>query len=189
MARNRDYKAEYARRIASAAKRGLSRSQARGHARRGEATVRTPPAADPAKLEAAFKSMRETGSQTAAAKAHNISPERLRRFVREKALAERNGRGWIFTDARSRQMVVISNGEVHHSTLAGFDQASLNGRHLNAVQKFIRSNDIDLLRPFEGAVVVDSSGKAHPLETNPNALHRIAAMGEPSFPEIYRITQ
>jgi hypothetical protein len=34
--RTRDYKAEYRRRITSAFKRGLTRSQARGHAKRGE---------------------------------------------------------------------------------------------------------------------------------------------------------
>ncbi len=35
MARQRNYAAEYARRVASAERRGLSRSQARGHARVG----------------------------------------------------------------------------------------------------------------------------------------------------------
>lgn len=34
--RARDYKAEYARRVASAERRGLSRTQARGHPREGE---------------------------------------------------------------------------------------------------------------------------------------------------------
>lgn len=36
MAKPRDYKAEYARRVRSAEARGLSRSQARGHPRKGE---------------------------------------------------------------------------------------------------------------------------------------------------------
>jgi hypothetical protein len=31
-------------------------------------------------------------------------------------------------------------------------------------------------------------GKSHPLETDPNALHRIAAMDTPPFHEIYEIT-
>lgn len=38
--RKRDYKAEYARRIARAKEKGYSRSVARGHARHGEAGIR-----------------------------------------------------------------------------------------------------------------------------------------------------
>lgn len=187
MARKRDFKAEYQRRIANAAKRGLSRSQARGHARTGEVPARPSPPKDAARLEAAFKAMRQLGSQSAAAKAHNISPERLRRFVRDNALAERNGRDWRFTDNRSREMKVISAGDIRLRKLADFDQASLNGRHLAAVKAFLSSNDIDLLRPFEGQSVLDAKGKAHLLETNPNTLHRLAASGSEVFHEIYRL--
>jgi hypothetical protein len=30
-------------------------------------------------------------------------------------------------------------------------------------------------------------GRLHPLETDPNAIHRLAAAGGPAFHEIYRI--
>jgi hypothetical protein len=186
MARKRDYRAEYARRIANAEMRGLTRSQARGHARPGEATLRSSRSA-PENLEAAFREMRRVGSQTAAAKAYNIAPERLRRFIREHSLAERHGRTWQFTDARTREMQVISGGDVYRVRLAGFDQASLNGKHLAAVKAFLTSNDIELLRPFEGQSVIDAKGKSHPLETNPNILHRLAAAGGEVFHEIYRL--
>lgn len=186
MAKQRDYKAEYQRRIASAQKRGLTRSQARGHARPGEASAR-PARSDTRNLEAAYKEMRRLGSQTAAAKAFNIAPERLRRFIRENSLAERRGRTWQFTDARTREMQVISDGDVYRIRLAGFDQASLNGRHLAAVKAFLSSNDIQLLRPFAGQSVLDAKGKSHPLETDPNILHRLAAAGDEVFHEIYRL--
>lgn len=187
MPRQRDHKSEYCRRIASAAKRGLSRSQGRGHARPGEAAVRPAPLKDRQRLEAALKTMRQSGSQTAAAKAHNISPERLRRYVRENDLAERKGRGWQFTDNRLREMQVISEGEIRRVKLSGFEQASINGSHLAAVKAFLSSNDIDLLRPFASLAVIDAKGRSHPLETNPNILHRLAAAGSEVFHEIYRL--
>ena len=186
MARARDFKAEYQRRIASAAKRGLSRSQGRGHARLGESLLRESQR-NTERLEAAFRAMRQSGSQSAAAKAFNISSERLRRFVRENSLAQRSGRNWTFTDDRPREMQVISGGDIRMMKLGGFDQASLNGRHLAAVKSFLSTNDIELLREFDGQAVVDAKGKSHPLETDPNVLHRLAAQGDQVFHEIYRL--
>jgi hypothetical protein len=188
MAKPRDYKTEYARRVAQGAAKGLSRSQARGHARRGEVQVR--PAKtdgkDADRLHAAYKDMRRTGSLTKSAKAFGISPERLRRAVKSQGLAERSGRTWHFTDDRPREMTVLTDGEAIKVKLANFDQASLNGRHLNAAKDFVRTNDSELLAQFIGQSVIDIAGKSHPLETDPNALHRIAASDEP-FHDIYRL--
>lgn len=187
MARKRDYKGEYQRRIANAAKRGLSRSQARGHARSGERPIRPKPIKSDDRLEAALKRLREIGNQGRAAKDVGVSAERLRRFVRENSLAERRGKRWHITDKRSRRMTVISRGEAREITLRDFDQASLNGKHLAAVGAFLRTNDIDLLSPFDGQAVIDAKGKAHPLETDPNALYRLAHAGGEVFHEVYRL--
>jgi hypothetical protein len=188
MAKKRDYKAEYRRRIANAEKRGLTRSQARGHPRPGEKGLKPSPRQDTEQpLEAAFKMLREVGSQKKAAKAHRISVDRLRRYVRQNALAEWTGRHWHFTDTRPRQMQVISGGEISVLTLKGFEEASLNGRHLAAVKSFLSSNDIELLKPFVGQSVTGAKGKRYPLETNPNTLHRLAAAGTEVFHEVYRL--
>lgn len=128
--RVRNYQAEYARRIANAEKRGLSRSQARGHARHGEAPVRKlkgNASLPDDRLEAALKRLRQTGNQTRAAKEVGVSPERLRRFLRENVQIEGHGRNLKITDRRHREMLVISNGEVRRRILRDFDQASLNG--------------------------------------------------------------
>ena len=186
MTKKRDYKAEYQRRIANAEKRGLSRPQARGHPRPGEKGIRPTAPKNPERLEAAYKTLRDIGSQKAAAKAHDVSVDRLRRYVREKDLAKWDGREWQFTDTRPREMQVISDGEVLFLTLDGFEQASLNGRHLAAVKDFI-SNDIAVLEPFIAQSVTDANGKRHPLETDPNTLHRLAAAGTEVFHEIYRL--
>jgi len=187
MARERDYKAEYARRLANAAKRGLSRSQARGHARPGEAVLRPPTNANMRMLEKAYRQLRVTGNLSATAKTYGISTERFRRFVRDNALATRQGRSWIFTDRRLRKMSVISGERMRTVTLDSFEQASLNGEYLNAVKLFLSSNDLNHLKPFLGRSVINAKGKAYPLETNPNALHRLAAAGSELFHEIYRL--
>ncbi|MEO6247143.1 MAG: hypothetical protein ABIO85_00985 [Sphingomicrobium sp.] len=187
MATTRNYQAEYQRRIANAAKRGLSRSQARGHARSIESPVRAQPFITDQKLEAALKLLRQTGRQAAAAKQAGVAPERFRRFLRHNSLAQRTGRLWQITDNRPRRMTVITEGDSKELTLDGFEQASLNGQHSAAVGAFLNSNDIDLLRPFEGRSVRDVHGKMHPLETDPNRLHRMAAQGDEVFHEIYRL--
>jgi hypothetical protein len=189
MSRQRDYKAEYERRIANAAKRGLTRSQARGHAKAGEAPVGRRSAKDSGKLEDALKLFRQTGNRAGAAKALGIAPERFSRFLADAVKVSGRGKSLTISDTRPREMNVLTAGEMRRITLSDFDQAALNGEHLSAVRAFLNSNDIDLLRRFEGRSVIDAKGAAHPLETDPNTLHRIAASDEPAFPEIYRIVQ
>ena len=187
MARTRDFKAEYARRIANAAARGLSRSQARGHARTGEAQIKGPKSKTDDRLEAALKLLRQTGDRAAAAKSVNIAPERLRRFLRENVQIEGRGRSLKITDNRPRDMTVISDGKADVLRLRDYDQASLNGQHLSAVREFIRTNDRELLLPFDDRAVIDAKGKAHPLDTDPNELYRLDAQGEGQVHEIYRL--
>jgi hypothetical protein len=141
------------------------------------------------RLEAALKALGRIGKQSAAAKEAGVSAERLRRFLRENALAERRGRTWHITDRRLRRMTVISKGEARELVLGGHNEASRNGRHLAAVQQFLRTNHRELLLPFEGEVVTDAKGKPHPLETDPNALHRIASAGSEVFHEVYRLVE
>lgn len=79
--RSRNYKAEYARRIAHGTAKGISRSQARGHPKPKELSVsskRPPKPIEDQRLQLAFKVLRQEKSLTAAAKAAKISPERLR---------------------------------------------------------------------------------------------------------------
>lgn len=187
MAGSRDYKAEYARRIASAANRGLSRSQGRGHSRSGEPSVRAKPIASDERLETALRLLRQNGNQGEAAKMAHVAPERFRRFLRENALADRDGRSWRITDNRVRYMTVLTAGESKELKFVGFKEPSINGEHLTAVRSFLGSNDIEFLRPFAGRSVTDANGNSHPLETDPNRLHRIAAQGEGVFHEIYRL--
>jgi hypothetical protein len=72
MAGQRNYAAEYQRRLANAARRGLSRSQARGHAKAGEAPIHGLRPVDRERLENALKAYRQSGRQTEAARSVGI---------------------------------------------------------------------------------------------------------------------
>jgi hypothetical protein len=190
--RARDYKAEYNSRVGRAISRGFNRSQARGHARAGEPPIRASAAKQPQndeRLERALVLYRKQGNQASAARAEGIGVERFRRFLRENVQVDRRGRTLRIIDLRPREMWVLSQGEAIVRRLRDFDQASLNGEHLNAVKQFLNSNDADLLEPFEGRSVIDVKGRAHLLETDPRALYRLAAAGSEVFHDVYRLIQ
>jgi hypothetical protein len=183
MAKQRDYKAEYQRRVTCGFAKGLSRTQARGHASRAK------PVAGDAKLEKALAALREGKSLTAAASKAHVSPERFRQFVREGNLARLEGRRWVVADNRARGVPIFSKRKRLTIIAANYEQAALAGRYWDAAHRFVASNDMSLIEPFVGQSVRDAKGKLHPLETDPNAIHRLAAAGGPAFHEIYRLTQ
>ena len=187
MARKRDYKAEYKRRLANAARRGLSRSQARGHAKAGEKSIRARRATNSAQLESALKAYRQTGRQIDAARSVGVSVELLRRYLRENVSIKRRGRTLVIDDNRTREMTIISKGRVSKAILPNFDAASLNGEYLSAVRAFLLSNEPSPLRRFEGSSVTDTAGKSHPFKTDPNTLYQLAAAGTELFHNIYRL--
>src|SRR5258706_4475403 len=93
----RDYKAEYASRIAKAWARGFTRSQARGHSKANEAPIsarKSPKPLEDMRLQRALKELREKKSLTAAAKMARVSPERLRAAAIAKGAIEKQGRRW-----------------------------------------------------------------------------------------------
>lgn len=190
MAAPRDYQAEYARRIAIGEGRGLSRSQARGHARPGEAPVSrrgAAPAYDP-RLERGLKAIRAGTPLTRAAPAIGVAPERLRRYVAQTGVVEKRGGRWVVGhDARLRQLPIYSRGRAVTITVAGYEPAALIGRYMAAVRAFLASNDPADLAPFVGEAVADVTGQRHPFETRSNVLYRLAAAPAESFEQVYRI--
>jgi hypothetical protein len=196
--RARDYKAEYARRIARGIAQGLSRSQARGHPRPLEpakTVIAKTAISKPAKpvkfdrrLEEGFRALRDGQTLTASAKSVHVSPERLRRYVAETGMVHREGRRWIIgPDVRPRIMQMFSKGDITVVTVNP-DEARLVGAYHSAVRQFLNTNDPAFLQLFEGQSVTDITGKKHPFETAPNAVHRLNETGGDSFEDVYQIT-
>lgn len=184
--RQRNYRAEYARRIASAKVRGLSRSQARGHARPSEKAIKGTPRNIDTEIELIRKALACGVSLTSAAKAHGVSKERARRYIATHGIAKFEGGKWIVTDARPRQVPIASKGE-QKVVVVSPEEASKAGSYANAAKFSLNTNDPEFLAPWRGKFVKDIRGKKHPLETDLNALHRIAAADDPSWPDIYKI--
>jgi hypothetical protein len=175
--------------VASAGARGLSKSQARGHARSSEAAITAPRATGPLddKLIAALRNFRTTNNLSAAAREARVSRERFRRFLGAEQVAKRDGRAWTITDNLIRELDMISAGRRQLVRVRGFDAASTIEKHNAAVRKFIRHRDPSFLAPFADVVITDSAGRHHTLETRPNTLLRLASSGGDGFEAVYRI--
>jgi hypothetical protein len=185
----RDYAAEYAQRIARGQAKGLTRSQARGHPRSGESSVsnrKTFKAIDDDRLQRALRVLRQEKSLAAAAKAARVSPERLRHLAKSKGAITKKGRRWIIDPNLPRRMPMFSRRRAIEVVVSG-DDASKVGAYMDVVGKFLATNNRDLLKPFVGQSVTDKAAQSHPFETNPNTLYRLAAAGEATFEQVYRI--
>jgi hypothetical protein len=184
----RDYQVEYARRIARGLAKRLSRSQARGHPRAGESSIRARPAKFDLRLEAGLKALRQGKSLTATARAQKVSPERFRNYVKGLPFVEkRHGRFVVGTDPRRRRVRFYSNGRPVTTIVQGYQPALLAGTYWDAVGEFLGTNDPDYLAPFIGAQITDVRGRTYTLETRPNVLYRLAREGGETFEQVYRI--
>ena len=176
-----------AQRTDRGARRSAPRRRKAATTRQKPRRSRRRPTSDP-RLEAAVLEMNRGRSLTAAAKALRISPKRLKESLRQRRIGKRKGRRWVATDQRRRKVSIITAGRLRTLSVIGYQPARLAGEHHSAVGRFVRTNDMDVLEPFKGKSVRAANGRKYPLETDPNALHRIAAMESPPFHEIYAIT-
>jgi hypothetical protein len=140
-----------------------------------------------ARLQVAFRVLRQQRNLTAAAKAAKISPERLRRLATERRVLERRGRRWAVRPDLPRRMLLYSDGKELTVIVGDFEAASDIGRYMAAVGKFLRTNRASVLGEFVGQSVRDVSGQTLVFETRPNKLYRLASASDQSFEQIYRI--
>jgi len=188
--RKRDHHREYLARIARGAARGLSRSQARGHRKPGEALVskrKAERALEDHKLQTALRLIRQGQSITTAAKQTNTSPETLKSKLTESGAIEKPGRKWLVKGSLPRRVMIFSRGRERIITVGDFKAASLVGKYMSHVGWFVTSNDISHLKPFAMKSVTDINGKSYLLETRPNVLYRLSHAGGSSFEQVYRI--
>ena len=84
-------------------------------------------------------------------------------------------------------MLIYSQGQVLSITVGTFYQASKVGKYMAVVGNFIRTNDINRLKPFIGKFATDNKKQKHEFETNPNTLYRLISTGNETFEQVYRI--
>lgn len=177
----RDYRAEYARRIARGRSRRVPRTAARGHGRAAAWSY------EPG-LEEALKAIRDGESLSRAADHAHVAPERLRWYLEASGVAERRGRRWtIGRDDRVRELPIYSRGRAEVVRFRGYEQASLAGAYLEAVRRFQETNEREVLAPFAGKGLTDLTGRFHPFEVRPNELYRLTIAGLEPVDQIYRI--
>ena len=183
--KQRDYQAEYQRRISRGLATGKSRSAARGHSRAADLPKPAPSSIDrDSALEQALKQMRRGLSQSDAAKVSGVSVEALRRHRLLNTQCLREGRKWVIFDSRPQAFWIASQGKFVAVTLAN-DEGSEVSAYWRAVDSFILTNEDEHLFPFEGDGVHDVKGRYHPYETRPNVLRKMEAVGDLNFIEIY----
>jgi hypothetical protein len=169
--KSRNYKAEYARRIARGSARGLSRSQARGHPKVAETPVWSARRSlEDAPVQLALRALRQVRNFAKAAKAARVSPERLRKYAIERGLIEKAGGAGGHAPNLPRRTLIFSQGRSLPITVGNGQAASAVGRFMAAVGRFLDTNDRLVLTPFVGQSVRDINGRKFPFETRPNVL-------------------
>jgi len=183
----RKHKAEYKKRAAAAKKSVPTRSQERRRVKARKPPTKAILPIDDPRIEGAILEMNRGRSLTAAARASHVSRRRLQQYLAQRRLGGRSGRRWYSKDRRLRRVPVMTGGRPRVVTVRGYEPAHLVGEHHHTAGEFVRTNNSELLKPFRGQTVQAANGRRYPLETDPNALHRIAAMDTPPFHEIYEI--
>lgn len=104
------------------------------------------------------------------------------------AFYKKNGK-WIPNsyDRISRVMSIYENGKQVWIEINSSRTASKIGKYNSSVNQFLRTGNIDVLKPFKKPFK-DANGQLHYFETDPDKLYDIESQKEePEFFEIYKI--
>jgi len=174
--KTRDYRLEYRRRLERAGRRGLSKSQARGHPKAGEQSIRAKARARlrDARLQQGLRAIRKGGSLAEASRSAGLSPERLRKYLTDHKIARKHDGRWRLIKKRLRwEWAIFTEGTMVFIVVGDPATNSLIGSYLNAVRQFLNTNDAAVLKRFQNVSVKDVAGRKYRLETNPNTLYRL----------------
>jgi hypothetical protein len=174
--RKRNYRLEYLHRLERARKRGLSKSQARGHPKAGETSIsaKARAALRDARLQQGLRALRKGESLADAARSAGLSPERLRKFITDRKIGRKHNGKWQLIKHRLRwEWAIFTEGTMVFIVVSDPATNSLIGSYLNAVRLFLNTNDASLLKRFQNVSVKDAAGRKYRLETNPNTLYRL----------------
>jgi hypothetical protein len=128
--------------------------------------------------------MRRTGKPlSAAAREQHMDARTVRKYLGTELKARGQGRAHpTKSDKRLRKMLVPTALGVSPVKVRGSKQASLLGKYMSAVGKYLRSGDIEALKEFEGKAISGNS-----LITDPQVLTALAQAGSLELDRIYAL--
>lgn len=133
--------------------------------------------------------MRKRGLSLAkAAKEAETTPRTMQRRIGSALKKGDDGR-YVATkwDRIPRTMRVLTENGLVALVLRDSRQASTVARHMAAVDRFLRTGDTGVLKPFRGKSIRVGKVK-YGFVTHPTTLERIALAGEISFEDLYALT-
>jgi hypothetical protein len=143
----------------------------------------------PTSLDHARRQFMLTKSVKGAARSTGVSESKLRRLIRNYRLArwDPKKRRWRITDRARREVGIISDGSAKAIVVRGFAKAQLAKAYSAAVKRFVETNDVAALAPYEGQSITDIDKRTYLFETRPNVLLRLANAGGDAEMKIYRL--
>jgi hypothetical protein len=162
-------------------------SKIKKHKRRGQ--KQQPLREIPIQLNHARRLFMVTKSVKSSALSTGVSESQLRRLIRNHRLAkwDRKTRKWRITDRVTREVGIATNGRAKTIVVRGFVKAQLAKAYTAAVKRFLETNDVAALAPYERQSITDIGKKSYLLETRPNVLLRLANTGGDADMKIYRL--
>ena len=130
--------------------------------------------------------MRRTGDTlTAASREEHIDPRTVRKYLGTELRGLAEGRTQpTGADRRKRNMLIPTSLGPAPIVVRGSKQASLLGRYMAAVGKYLQTGDNSALEEFEGQSIA-----GHPLITDPETLSVLAQAGALQLDEIYALPE
>ena len=141
-----------------------------------------------AKVARAITTMRRLGISLArAARQERISPKQLVRVAGLALRRKPDGR-YIArpSDRLPREVLILTPEGVRDVTLRNSKDASLVGRHWNAVHAYLAKGNAVPLNEFRGVGITDADGTRFSLLTDTKAIDRFGAAGVLSFESTYQ---
>jgi len=128
--------------------------------------------------------MRRTGKPlNAAAREEHMDPRTVRKYLGTELKGRGHGRlRPSKNDRRSRRMLVPTALGVSPVKVRGSKQASLLGKYMSAVGRYLRTGDTESLKDFEGKSI-----SGNPLITDPQTLTALAQAGSLQIDQIYAL--
>jgi hypothetical protein len=128
---------------------------------------------------------RAESTLTAAAREEHIDPRTVRKYLGAelRGLADGQVRP-SKADRRRRNMLIPTKQGASPIVVRGSREATLLGRYMSAVGRYLRTGDSDLLGEFEGKSI-----RGHRLITDADTLNHLAQAGALQLDEIYALPE